>query len=104
MVSIYKNCQNCGKKLPGDSTWRKKFCNDNCRVAFHRKPTPQDLYAEGVSVLEKFKKTAKKERIQAIDSLYALKVILDDTLRELGDAEQIAKAEMLEQMLRKRNF
>ena len=43
MVSIYKTCQNCGDKLKADSTWRKKFCSDNCRVQYNRakKPTPK---------------------------------------------------------------
>lgn len=47
MVSIHKNCQNCGDKLPASSNWNRKFCGDRCRVAWHReqkKPKFEEKY------------------------------------------------------------
>lgn len=95
MVSIYKHCQNCQKMLPTDSTWRRKFCSDLCRVQFHRKPKPQDLYNEAMGIVSQFSKTSKKDRIQAIDSLKALRIQIDSALLQLGEQNQIARNEML---------
>lgn len=102
MVSIYKHCQNCQKTLPADSTWRRKFCSDLCRVQFHRKPTPNDLYNEAITTIDKFKKTAKKDRVQAIDSLKALKVAIDNALGDCGDKEMLERRAMMEDLFRKR--
>jgi len=47
MVSIHKNCQHCGDKLPASSNWNRKFCGTNCRVAWHReqkKPKFEEKY------------------------------------------------------------
>jgi hypothetical protein len=104
MVSIYKVCQNCGDKLSADSTWRRKFCSDLCRVQFHRKPKPKELYAEAATIIAKFKHTSKKDNIQAIDSLYALKVLIDDALADCGDRQMQERKALAEDMARKRNW
>ena len=45
MVSIHKNCENCGTKLPASSNWNKRFCSDKCRVQANRakKATPKKV-------------------------------------------------------------
>lgn len=95
MVSIYKHCQNCQKMLPADSTWRRKFCGDLCRVQFHRKPKPKDLYFDAMNVISQYAKTSKKDRIDAIDNLKALKVQIDSVLLQLGEQNQVARRDML---------
>jgi len=97
-------CKNCGKYLPRESTSRKQFCSDLCRVQYHRKPTPNELYAEAVAIIGKFKDTAKKDRVQAVDSLKALKVIINDALADCGDKEQQERKAMMEDAFKKRNF
>lgn len=95
MVSIFKKCQNCSKQLPADSTWRRKFCDDKCRVAYHRTKSAQTLYADAITVISKFSKVSGSERKKAIENLKALETIIKQELYLLGDADERAKREML---------
>lgn len=100
-----RHCQNCGKDLGRYATNRKRFCNDKCRVQYHRKASAQDLYNQTFSSLSKFSKVPDAERKSAIESLRQLKKEIDVQLRLLGDAEAQGYFEMLSEIRRKReNF
>ena len=86
------------------ATARRKFCNDACRVKYHRKAKPHELYSEAVTIISKYQDVQKSDVIAAIDSLYALKVMIDSALLHLGDKNQVARNEMLSDLSRKRNF
>lgn len=88
-------CLNCNDFLPRHSTSRRKFCTDLCRLQYSRKPKPKDLYLEAMNIVSQYGKTSKKDRIDAIDSLKALKVQIDSVLLQLGEQNQVARREML---------
>lgn len=96
MVSIFKNCKNCGKQLGQDATWRKKFCSDKCRVAFHRTSSAQALYAEAIQPISKLgKKVSSGEKQLAIETLKVLRRAIDDQLRVLGDVDTQDRYELM---------
>lgn len=97
-----RKCLNCGQDNGLYATRRKKFCSDKCRVQYHRKPAPSELYLEAMNIISQFERVQKSDVVQAIDSLKALKIGIDNALRTLGDAEQVERARMLEDMFQKR--
>jgi hypothetical protein len=99
-----RTCVNCGKDNGLYATRRKKFCSDNCRVQYHRKPAPSELYMEAVSTIQKFERVQNSDRVQAMDSLKALKVMIDKALLTLGDEDMKARQQMLNDMAARRNF
>jgi len=96
-------CQNCKKDMGLYTTKRKKFCSTNCRVQYHRKAKPHELYSEAVTIISKYQDVQKADVIAAIDSLYALKVMIDSALLHLGDKNQLAKNEMLSDLSRRKS-
>jgi predicted nucleic acid-binding Zn-ribbon protein len=98
-----RKCLNCGNDNGLYASKRKKFCSDKCRVAYHRKPAPSELYLEAMTIISQFERVQKSDIVQARDSLKALKVGIDNALRTLGDEEQLERARMLEDMFQKRN-
>jgi len=99
-----RNCQNCGKDLGRYATNRKRFCNDKCRVQFHRKASAQDLYGEAIRVIGRFSKVSESERKAAIENLRLLKKEIDFQLRALGDAEANGYFEMISELRAKRGL
>lgn len=95
MTSLYKHCKNCGKDLGNNATWRKEYCSDKCRVAFHRTSSAQALYGEGIRAITKLGGVAAGQKKAAIASLKDLRKAIDDQLRVLGDVDTIDKYEML---------
>lgn len=101
MTSIYKRCQNCGLDLGVNATHRKQFCSDACRVAYHRTKSAQTLYSEAITTISKFSKVSKSEKKAAIENLKQLQTIIKHELYLLGDADELARIDMIEQVRRK---
>lgn len=101
MTSLYKRCQHCGNDLGLDATWRKQFCDDKCRVAYHRTRSAQTLYSEAITTISKFSKVSKAEKKAAIENLKALQTIIKQQLYYLGDADELARLDMISEVRRK---
>lgn len=101
MTSIYKRCQNCGLDLGVNATHRKQFCSDACRVAYHRTKSAQTLYSEAITTISKFSKVSKSEKKAAIENLKQLQTIIKHELYLLGDADELARIDMIEDRQRK---
>lgn len=99
-----RNCKNCGKDLGLYATNRKRFCNDKCRVQFHRKSSAQELYGEAIQVIGRFSKVSESERKAAIENLRLIKKEIDFQLRALGDAEANGYFEMISEIRAKRGL
>lgn len=100
---MYKKCIHCSKDLGRSATYRKKFCDARCRVAYNRrkkKPKGYSLAMDGISLLGTVQKKDKK---YAIDALKALKKAIDVELRNLGDADAVEKYEMFNARRIRRN-
>ena len=41
LLAKERNCDNCGRALPGGSTIRRRFCDGVCRVYYHRYREPK---------------------------------------------------------------
>lgn len=102
MTSLYKRCQNCGLELGHDATFRKQFCSDKCRVAYHRTKSAQTLYSEAITTISKFSKVSKAEKKAAIENLKALQTIIKHELYLLGDADELALRDMVSDLQRKK--
>jgi len=89
-----RHCQNCKKDMGLYTTKRKKFCSDACRVQYHRKAKPHELYSDLMTILSKFQNVQKEDKVQAIDSLKAFKHQIDSALQHLGDRDTMARFEM----------
>jgi len=90
-------CKCCNKFLPKNITSRRKFCDDKCRVAYHRTASVQKLYGQAIAPITKLGKAQHKTDKQlAIETLKILRRAIDDQLRVLGDYDAIEKYEMLE--------
>jgi hypothetical protein len=66
-------CKQCGEPLPSNSTVRRSFCNDVCRVQFNRALKADDLFFDAMVTIRKLAKAGKnaelKQLQQAIDDL-----------------------------------
>jgi len=81
-------CKCCNKFLPKNITSRRKFCDDKCRVAYHRTASVQKLYGAAVAPISKLGKMQHKTDKQlAIETLKILRRAIDDQLRVLGDVD-----------------
>jgi len=90
-----RHCQHCGKDMGFNTTARRKFCNDDCRQKWHRAQKAQDSYSDAMTAIYKFAKVPKSEQKKAIESLKLLRTAITDVLRTLGDADTIARADMV---------
>jgi hypothetical protein len=90
-----RRCKNCNKFLPRDITARRRFCDDKCRVAYHRTSSAQALYGSGIQAISSLGKVAAGEKQLATETLKLLRKAIDDQLRVLGDVQTIDKYEML---------
>jgi len=99
-----RKCHNCGRYLPAGATARRKFCNDRCRVAYHRRGGVQELYNEIMPLLSKFQDVPESEYKRAIETLRLLRSALDDQLRMLGDMDRIARWQLTQDRQQARAF
>ena len=90
-----RHCEHCGKDMGFNTTRRRRFCDDICRVKYHRAHKAQDLYSEAMNAIYKFSKVPKSEKAAAVESLKTLRTAITDVLRTLGDGETLARADML---------
>ncbi len=90
-----RHCKNCGRDMGLHTTARRKFCDDKCRVAFHRTSSVQALYGQAIQPISKLGKSASSEKQLAIETLKILRKAIDDQLRVLGDVSTMDKYEML---------
>lgn len=67
------NCRNCGKQLPPESTARRAFCDDLCRVQHNRAAKAQDTLFDAMVAIRKLSKGGKiaelKQLRESIDDL-----------------------------------
>ena len=63
-----KICKQCGKELPR-STDRRMFCNDVCRVQFHRALKANDLYFDAMVAIRSLAKAGKIEDLRLLQDV-----------------------------------
>lgn len=95
-------CKNCGEDMGFYSRRNKKFCNDKCRVRYHRKANAQELYGQAIQAIGLMSKVADSERKQAIENLRILRREIDVVLRSLGDAEAQGYFDMIQEHRQRR--
>ena len=59
-------CRNCGEELPANSTVRRAFCNDVCRVQHNRATKANDLYFDAVVAVRRLAKSGKIEDLRLL--------------------------------------
>lgn len=72
------NCRNCGKPLPPESTVRRAFCDDVCRVQHNRALKTNDLRFDAMVAIRKLAKGGK------MDDLLWLQLEIDDLIKKNG--------------------
>jgi len=88
-------CKCCNKYLPRESTSRRKFCDDKCRLTYHRTESAQKNYAAAIVPISKLGKAQHATDKQlAIETLRILRRAIDDQLRVLGDVDTMEKYNM----------
>lgn len=60
------NCKQCGKALPSNSTSRRAFCNDLCRVQFNRAKVASDLMFDAMVVIRKMSKAGNVSELKQL--------------------------------------
>lgn len=98
-----KHCQTCRKELPRDSRRSRKFCDDACRLKYHRTKSAQTLYSDAITTISKFSKVSASEKQQAIKNLKDLQTIIKHELYLLGDFDEVHRVGMLGDIDRKRD-
>jgi hypothetical protein len=82
-------CQHCGKPFSGYATTRRKFCDDKCRVAWHRlqkRPDAEKTLFILVSVInqkiERLQKAIEGRAARLPDAVGITKQSLQELIRE----------------------
>lgn len=89
-------CKCCNKFLPPNITARRRFCDDKCRVTYHRTASAQKNYAAAIAPISRLGKAQHSTDKQlSIETLKILRKAIDDQLRVLGDVDTQDKYEML---------
>jgi len=89
-------CKCCNKFLPKNITSRRKFCDDKCRVTYHRTASVQKNYVAAIVPITKLGKAQHSTDKQlAIETLKILRRAIDDQLRVLGDVDTQDRYELM---------
>jgi len=71
-------CRNCGEPLPANSTVRRAYCNDVCRVQHNRAMKADDLFFDAMVAIRNLAKASK------FDDLRRLQETIDDLIKKSG--------------------